>query len=260
MDDVGPVAMRALPLPEDEPDHHQPKTISSAPPPDGFSYLRAVRRQANTLPDVVRVDPPLMPSATPASRPARYVAPPPPPPTPPALLPSPRWEEALLSDFRCLRAQVEAVAACAPSVHVEPLPRIGNPAAWERFCTERPPLISSVARLDQRGALQVLATLHAAILERDALPSTWARWTFALLVRLECALPAEDAATLRSLLVWLTAARARLPLDERGEPLGDAARGEAARLSTLLCVLGRYFGQAGPVDQSKEADDSAPPF
>jgi len=227
----------------------------SAPPGDGLEYLRRVRYEARGLPTVIRKAPPTSPApddSPPASLPQPL------PPSPRRWIPDAGWEEQLISSFDHLACTLRRAAEGGAFRRQPPpggpaLPPIADSVGWETFCmgskgmgaSGQPPLVSSVGRLEQRASLAVLQVLHSR-LERDGqMPPQLARWIYALLLRLERALPSDGAAILRALLRTCAELRSQL----EASPAAEAAEEEeavqqAAALNTILCIVGRYFGQA----------------
>jgi survival of motor neuron protein-interacting protein 1 len=237
-------------------------TDNSVPPADGLEYLRRVRREARELPAVIRKPAPR--SAVVEDSPSSTLL----RPLPRAKkrwIPDLSWEEEVVSDFdylagrlrrsvACSRVDTE-VLACKPA-----LPGPADSAAWEAFCLGsartgapgHPPLVSLVRRLEQRAALGVLQALHAR-LEGDAhMSPQLARWLYALLLRLERALPADGAATLRALLRTCAELRSRLG-DAPGMTEAELVQ-SAAAINSILCIIGRYFGQASEAEMRDFAD------
>ena len=201
----------------------------TSPPADGFEYLKSVRRQARTIPDVVAVQLPaqlLQPDF-----PSQYHTLPPLPSTPPALKGQPAWEEELLSDFRALREKLAGIS----SHHSNNFPLLNDASAWEDYCSTHAPLVHIVRLLDQRRSLKILAHLHSGIEREGHLSEMHAQWIFSLLTRIESALPADSCALLRGLLRSLALLRWNLAWASEGLSCEDLAMG--ASLSTLLCLL-----------------------
>jgi len=113
--------------------------------------------------------------------------------------------------------------------------------------------LSIVKCLHQQGAIALLQVLHAR-LEREGWPSnSLSMWIFALLARIERALPSEQAAVLRALLRTCTRLRAQcgcnLPLVSAARIAeGDSDPYNVAGLNTLICIMGMYFGQASDAE------------
>lgn len=237
-------------------------TNNSAPPADGLEYLRRVRREARNLPAVIRKPAPRCAEveSSPSSTLLRPLA-----RAQKKWIPDVSWEEEVISEFDHLAGKLRRATA-GSRVDTErhssgtALPASADSAAWEAFClgsarTGAPghlPLVSLVRGLEQRAALGVLQALHAR-LESDAhMSPQLARWLYALLLRLERALPADGAAMLRALLRTCAELRSRLgatPSMAEAEVVQSAAA-----INSILCIIGRYFGQASEAEMRDPAE------
>jgi survival of motor neuron protein-interacting protein 1 len=247
-------------------DYDAPDTNSSAPPADGLEYLRRVRREARDLPAVIRKPAPLCAEVegSPCSALLRPL-----PRAQKKWIPEESWEEEIISEFSHLAGRLRSATAggrmdTGGAASAAALPAPADSAAWEAFCLGsartgvpgHPPLVSLIRRLEQRAALGVLQALHARM-ESDAhLSPQLARWIYALLLRLERALPADGAATLRALLRTCAELRSRLgctPIVTEDEDVQSAAA-----INSILCIVGRYFGQASEAElrDPAEGDDA----
>ena len=138
----------------------------TSPPCDGMEYLRRVRKEAGQLPGVVRaatIDPG-RPGTEREGVCARFDALPPPPRS---LRTDPAWDREVIAAFERTRLRVQRAAA-VPRSPAPALPHAADTNGWEAFCLGKsssasgaghpgnPPLVSTVASLDQCAAAAVL--------------------------------------------------------------------------------------------------------
>lgn len=222
------------------------ETSGSGPPANGLEYLHRVRREARSLPAVIckpapRTNEedggPLIPLGRSMPLSSRE------------WIPHEHWEHQVVSEFSELANRLRSASAMhrTASSAAHALPSFSDSSAWEVFClgssnTGVPghlPVVSLILQLQQRSALAILQTLSAR-LERDGcMSSQLARWQYALLLRLEPALPSDGAAILRGLVFTCAHLRCRLSELSREE-----AEKCAPAINAILCILGKYFGQA----------------
>ena len=136
-------------------------TDEDAPPCDGLEYLRRVRKEAQQLPTVVAATRPDSEHAGPSRGSARALPLEPLARPPRALKPDAAWEQRVLADFAAVQLRAPAATRAGDT-----LPHAADASAWESFCFGRgasdasgrgqPPLLSTVAALDQCQALALL--------------------------------------------------------------------------------------------------------
>lgn len=252
--------MRARALPVDgDPD------FDSGPPVDGFEYLRRVRHEANTVPDVM-VSPTIDPRAFDHKQTRGYVpelAGYKPPKCPDCARPDKRWQREFLSDFSDLRARVSRTAARRemsgrPAGGGQGL-ALASRAALERMNDGEEPegvsfdLLIGCDELSAGAAFRAHARALASRLaeERDELalgtersaPARMharAAWFYALASRVGLPLDAETSASVRALARALATRRSKVT---------SSSDPSLPHIQVCLAVAGKYFGQFGSEEE-----------
>ena len=274
-DDDEATGLRVRALPSDgDPDY------ASGPPADGLEYLRRVRAEASTVPDVMiaaAVDPRAFDHKRTAYVPSTATRAP--PSTPAHARPDPRWRRAFLAAFSDLRATVARAVAGARGAEMSSAPRTSRregvhdanhalaaaseaglagfddeeaPASEEEeeVVEDRCPPLSLLLEVDDVTCASLLRrhclAMGDALLGDEVvsppprLMRRRATWFYALSARVGLPLDADTAAAMRTAARALAAARAAV-----------AAADDLAlpHLQVCLAIAGKYFGQGEPGDR-----------
>lgn len=224
---------RALPV------HGEPD-FASGPPTSAEEYLRRVRHEAASLPDVVTSS--IDPRAYDAHR--TQWAPPAEddiPQAPDFARPSEQWVVQLLHDFAGVRADLQRAEAEQSFERVS-VPSEGDHGSWRTFCfggeaagaPPRQPTMPVLMAIDQVQCTLLLKWHSDWAAASRGLTQTSATWLYALTARLERPLTQGAMASLRSLLRHC--ARLRAGVKDPNDPL-------LANLNILIAITGGFFGQ-----------------
>lgn len=231
------------------------------PPTSGKEYLRRVRKEAGSCPDIVVAS--LDVSTFHRNQTVKVLNSNGCQPAPQGYAASLHWQNAQVANFSELRqnlARLRADTAVAAKLRQRnDLPEEDDELGWHQFCFGNslplkqfslieadqqsqdalPPLLSIMLALDQPTVEQLLA-FHISWFKETGFSHLQGQWLFALLACLEKPLTPEACHLIRTLARLCTNLRATLD---------DADHEHLAALNLLLCLAARYFDQQDLADQ-----------